>query len=375
MIDRFLAERFVKKAGNYTTYNINIMNENGIIIASSDAMRVGSFHEIAYQLLKADKDVVEVVGADHFQGGRTGINMALLLKKKKIGVLGITGEPEEIRDIAKVIKMSLETMLEYEEQNKKFYHQQNLRTRFVDGILYQEDADSDGELTAISEQLGYRADVTRIPVILETDKGIDMYHLIEILKRDNMLRGQDIYTVTRDNNILIYRKFEEDQFYAYKSEMENYLEGVELYLEKMDLRVRFFVGSFQNKYCYYRNGFQHARWLQHNLQTESGTVFHFYDYVGDYMRSIAPVYELNRIYSAVCPEMDEKKVRSIIELVESLRRNNYNFNSASKELFVHKNTLIFRYNKIKEMFNVNPIQKTSDKDFLDWLILYLKMNR
>ena len=47
-----LAEKFVKKAKNYTKYNINIMDENGIIIASSNTERIGSFHEVAYQLLK-----------------------------------------------------------------------------------------------------------------------------------------------------------------------------------------------------------------------------------------------------------------------------------------------------------------------------------
>ena len=93
------------------------------------------------------------------------------------------------------------------------------------------------------------------------------------------------------------------------------------------------------------------------------------------MRSIAPIYELNRIYASVCEEQDEKSKLSVIELIEALRKNNYNLNNTSKELFVHKNTLIFRYNKIKDMYNVNPIQNTADREFMDWLALYIKMNR
>ena len=97
MIDVALADKFVKKAANYTQYNINVMNEKGIIIASSDSSRTGSFHEIAYDIMSADKEIVEVVGSDRFQGGRIGINMALLYRKKKVGVVGVSGEPEEIQ--------------------------------------------------------------------------------------------------------------------------------------------------------------------------------------------------------------------------------------------------------------------------------------
>ena len=88
MMDAALADKFIKKASSYTPYNINVMNEKGIIIASSDSSRVGSFHEIAYHIMSADKEMVEVVSSDHFQGGRIGINMALLHKKEKVGVVG-----------------------------------------------------------------------------------------------------------------------------------------------------------------------------------------------------------------------------------------------------------------------------------------------
>lgn len=43
MLDNFLAEKFIKKAGESTEYNINIMDEKGVIIASKDAERIGNF--------------------------------------------------------------------------------------------------------------------------------------------------------------------------------------------------------------------------------------------------------------------------------------------------------------------------------------------
>ena len=370
-----LAEKFVKKAKNYTKYNINIMDENGIIIASSNTERIGSFHEVAYQLLKADKEVIEVVSEDHFQGGRTGINMALVVKKQKVGVLGITGEPDEIRDVAKVIKMSLETMLEYEDQNKKQYHQQNLRTRFIDGLLYQEEADVEGELTAVSEQLGFSPHLVRIPMLLVLSQIADAYQILEFIKKSPILSNQDISTVTRNNNILIYRSFSPKAYRDYRFAITALTEKLDACVKQFEVGCNYYIGSFQEKYQYYRAGFLHSSWLAKYCSGSEMHIHFFYDYVGDYMRSIAPIYELNRIYASVCEEQDEKSKLSVIELIEALRKNNYNLNNTSKELFVHKNTLIFRYNKIKDMYNVNPIQNTADREFLDWLALYLKMNR
>lgn len=375
MIDVVLAEKFVKKAANYTEYNINIMNERGIIIASSDSTRVGSFHEVAYQIIKADKDIVEVVSADGFQGGRTGINMALLLHKEKAGVLGITGDPEEIRGIAQILKMSLETMLEYEEQNKKNYQQQSVRTRFMDGLLYQEEADSEGELSAVSEQLGYDPHLRRIPILVTFDRPADAYQLLEQLHKRMLLGAQDISAVTRSNNIIIYRSFKNQSFNEYKYQIGSFLDALGACFAERELTCEYFVGSFQERYRHYRKGFTHCTWLKHHCKSQPGEVRFFYDHIGDYMRSLASGYELNRIFACVADQIEEERKASVIELAETLHRNNYNLNESSKELFIHKNTLIFRYNKVKDQFNINPMQSMADREFLDWLALYLKINR
>lgn len=377
MIDVVLADKFIKKAANYTRHNINVMNENGMIIASSDPSRVGSFHEVAYNIMSADKEVVEVVGSDRFQGGRTGINMALLFKKKKVGVVGVSGDPEEIRDTALLIKMALETMLEYEVQNKRHYQQQNLKTRFIDGLLYQEEADSEGELSAVSEQLGYDPYLLRIPVLVYLERQTDAYKLLDTIRSKQILSLQDIAAVTRNNNIIIFKSFREQNeiFSQYREILNETLEKLENFFDQEQIFCKYYVGSFQEKYCFYKKSFQHCSWLRKNCEAQPLKVYFFYDYVGEYMKDMAPIIELNRIFSGLDRQIGEETKLSMIELVETLHRNNYNLNESSKELYIHKNTLVFRYNKVKNMFHVNPIQSTADREFLNWLVFYLKKNR
>ena len=52
MIDALLAKKFIERITQYTEYNVNIMDEKGIIIASKNTSRIGTFHEVALQIIQ-----------------------------------------------------------------------------------------------------------------------------------------------------------------------------------------------------------------------------------------------------------------------------------------------------------------------------------
>ena len=63
MIELDLAQKFIEQVTQYTDYNINIRNEKGVIIASRDPKRVGTFHEVAYYIVTGTEDMVDFGGA------------------------------------------------------------------------------------------------------------------------------------------------------------------------------------------------------------------------------------------------------------------------------------------------------------------------
>ena len=60
------------------------------------------------------------------------------------------------------------------------------------------------------------------------------------------------------------------------------------------------------------------------------------------------------------------------EIMEALRMANFNLNDASKLLHVHKNTLIYRLDKIRETLNVDPLGNNNDREFVNGFYYYLK---
>ena len=98
MIEAELARKFIEQVTQYTEYNINIMDETGVIIASRDPERVGKYHEVADRIIHGQKDVIVISDDSTYPGVLPGINMAIILDGRKEGVVGVTGDPDKIRD-------------------------------------------------------------------------------------------------------------------------------------------------------------------------------------------------------------------------------------------------------------------------------------
>ncbi|QIB26585.1 PucR family transcriptional regulator [Caloranaerobacter azorensis] len=49
-----------------------------------------------------------------------------------------------------------------------------------------------------------------------------------------------------------------------------------------------------------------------------------------------------------------------------------NLKNAAKDLYVHRNTIVFRLNKIKELLNIDPIHNDTDRILLRLLYFYIK---
>jgi len=307
---------------------------------------------------------------------KNGVNMAFSYDKKKVGVVGITGNPEEVKPIALIIKMSIETTLEYEIYKDKIFQRRNSKEQFLHYLLYGEKIHTE-VIEDLAKQLGYQDNVVRIPILIVFENKINTQEILSGIKKGEYHSNQDISNVIGDKQLIIFKHFDtnkEELFNTYKYMIGEYLTGFLNFIRKEKIACKIFVGTFQNKFDRYSISFQHCQWLKKNVTSKPNKIgYYFYDYVGQYMKSQLPIIELYNIYHILEDAIDDEFKNILIETVEVLERNNYNLVESSKELFVHKNTLVFRFNKIRERFDINPIQKANDRGFLNFLQYYLKI--
>jgi carbohydrate diacid regulator len=168
-LDHALAQDIVDRAMAILPCNVNVMDYLGIIIGSGEAERLYTRHEGA-QLVLANSRVVEIDShtARQLDGVRPGVNLPLMLDQKLIGVLGITGEPDDVRVYAELVKMTAEMLMEHRRQqaDQQWRHQrsEDLLSRILLG-------DSAAHLVAEAEQLGLQPQLPRQAVLLELPEG------------------------------------------------------------------------------------------------------------------------------------------------------------------------------------------------------------
>ena len=63
----------------------------------------------------------------------------------------------------------------------------------------------------------------------------------------------------------------------------------------------------------------------------------------------------------------------LIETIGVLLRHGMDINSTAEALFVHRNTVIFRINRIKRLLNIDPLHRDSDRALLMLLYLYSRL--
>lgn len=164
-LDHALAQDIVDRAMAILPCNVNVMDYLGIIIGSGEAERLYTRHEGA-QLVLANSRVVEIDShtAKQLNGVRPGVNLPLMLDQKLVGVLGITGEPDQVRVYAELVRMTAEMLMEHRRQqaDQQWRHQrsEDLLSRLLLG-------DSALHLIDEAEQFGLQPQLPRQAVLIE----------------------------------------------------------------------------------------------------------------------------------------------------------------------------------------------------------------
>lgn len=372
MLNEQMAQRLIDRLSGTMKYNVNIMNEAGIIIASYDPSRVGSFHETAYRMMHRGEKIIEVQEGEKLLGTRPGINMAIENKNTVVGIVGITGNPDSVRPLALLLKAAIESLLEFELQQQELLSRTSKKDRFFQQMIYQEDRDA-SELEALAAGLGYRSDILRIPVYIQTEKEVRREEIARQCKTSDLHTKNDMLIRTETGNTLVFLHLRNTDAVCavYRDEVELYLSPVKDYAQRNKIRCRYLVGSMQKELMQYREGYLHCRWLRKNLDGGWGETLFFYDHLYEYVQSLVPLTEQHKALAALVEQQSDAFWDNYVQVIGTMAENNNNVVKSSQALHMHKNTLFYRYNQLRERLNINPLENARDDLFARQLCYYL----
>ncbi len=309
-----------------------------------------------------------------YLGVKPGIDMVIKHDGQIVGGIGITGMIEESIPLITMARLTIEAMLKYEIYREKTNLKNTQFEEFCDLLLSEEKKDEE-KLVLKAKQLGYLTHIPRIAILFVIPDGFgnpeEVFHTIQGYGK---IEKQDITFMVKQREIVLFKTLpfvKSDLFGGYKEYLDEFFTPLQTTFLKRQLPVYRYIGSMQTHMEYYKYAYRHCLWMKdmsysHRL---------FYDYMTDYLTYLITLPEINGIYDSISGLLDREKKQQFVEIFSALKKNNYNLVVASKELHVHKNTLIFHLDKYRELYNMNPLANSRDRSFCDFFVSYLKRIR
>jgi carbohydrate diacid regulator len=150
-------------------YNINIMDHMGVIVGSGDRKRIGLFHQGAAEVIRTGKPLeISIDEAQKLKGAKPGINLPIYFNDKIVGVVGITEDPDKVKPFGELLKMSVEAMLQQVFLAEQLRMEQHARELYIQDILNGNSNLNEEDIgVAKGELLGFNMTVARVAMVIK----------------------------------------------------------------------------------------------------------------------------------------------------------------------------------------------------------------
>ena len=344
MLSKELAQNIVDKMMDVIPYNVNVMDYKGKIIGSGDYLRIGNLHEGAKKALE-EKRVIEIY--EKVENSRPGVNTPIVFRGGIIGVIGITGNPDEVRQFSKLVSVTAELLINQEYTLNQHMIRQRLKEEFIyEWIYLNEDYNSD--FINRGKALGIDVNLERIVVVVENER--------EKFKELRRFVKDDEY----------YIKFSPNRIALILRNKKNIYFRIDSIKEFMDVSItKVGVGTLHKKLI---------ESLSEALQSlEIGKKLYKNDFVNIYDK-IRLFYKGEKLFNI-------KECKSIIYRIES-EGNDSNLletflcymemngekQKVANEIYIHRNTLNYRLEKIEE---ITGLHFNDYLEFFQLLLAYI----
>ena len=334
------AREIVREINNVLPQKVNIMNTEGIIIASTDAKRIGTFHAGAYKIVKENLAELRIFDTTSYEGAIPGTNFLLCVHDEPLGVLGITGNYEEILPLAKVIKKMTELMVTEQELQRQHAYIEDNRTRFITELLTHNENFITQKI--IDYGLSLNIDL-RLPrrVLVVKILPTDNISLEKQQEAEEKLKQKILYL---DSNSIVYKMTTFTVLLVKQRNNEQMLEFIRELKSAIEPNypLRLIVGadSPDIDYLHIQSAYLKAQKALQSCLRRKNREIKFYDEINieifaDEVSEISKLTYIHKIFKDYSRDELEKALHTL----EIFYDENGSITKTAEKLFIHKNTL------------------------------------
>lgn len=325
-LSKNMAQKIVEEMMNVIPYNINVMDEDGIIVGSGDINRIGTIHEGAKKAIN-DQSINEV----YFEGDgmKPGVNEPIFFDGKVIGVVGITGHPDEVRRFSKLVRVTAKLLIEQEKINKEVQNKRLNTEKFYHELAHRK-AEYDNEF--LQRARNYELDLRKKCKVILVDGDVNS-------KAFKAIKQKYVHYSDLENDKAAFFIIDEYRYNEILTELQESKDVNKISIGKEEDIV---ASSLEEA----------AMAAEVGAKIKPSSKIYIYD---DFKFFIHLTYEYRELLVSLFSNLN--KSGNKLELIETLQayiEENGDINNVANKLNIHRNTLNYRLDRIQQLTGKNP---------------------
>ena len=355
---------------------INIMDQKGIIIASTEKHRIGDFHQGAAEVLETGKPVlIKIEDLPRYPGTKEGYNMPIFLNDEIIGVVGIFGCEEEVQSIANLLRVYVTQSFSQFQMTQKQNLEAELRNQLLRLLLFG--GESQKEMIAklcgmLNLQLEYPV---RIVLLYERARERNMKHLLDysqliqnLIWKNVLDRRRDVFGIQNADYVILLGGGESPEMQKRLDKLLHEIEAEDVWNAAVSSPCRNLeeISAGMREVSVLRN--RKGGTIQ-NLEEHSCRM--------QYLLGSMTVQEGARTAARMLRRLKEQHGENQAEQLLRTARVYYECGGsvarAAEQLNLHKNTLLYRMKQLYQTFEMEQDSAFVREFFIRMLLEYRNM--
>lgn len=341
-----LAQNIVESMKSIIKQDINFIDSDGTIIASTDPDRIGTFHEAGrtvYQL----KRVLVISESDSYEGTRPGINLPVHINGEVIAVIGITGTPEQVITFGNIIRKMTEILiLEEEFRNVKQREVDRNRMLLEDLIFYPQNFAERWDEATLSF---WRSDddYKRI-VLIHSDTS--QFNFLKDVRRLLEQYTEQLPPLVKSS--ILWTEHEQMMVLLYKEKTTSQLLPCLQQIEELKFNYPSMVVAIGSRvHRDFRNSYRDAQLVQdtYTARPEVSCIVNYDDLTIELLFNPENTYRQQQLQEKVLGQLTDKELEEFYHILQLFEAHNGSISSIADELFIHKNTLQYQIQKLRRI--------------------------
>ncbi|WP_316675304.1 sugar diacid recognition domain-containing protein [uncultured Tolumonas sp.] len=372
-LDSHLARMIVEKTMSVIDFNVNIMDEFGIIIWSGDLERIGQRHEGALLVLSQQRIVnIDENSLKTLKGVKPGVNIPLWVGNEIVGVLGLTGNPEQLHHYGALVAKIAEMIIEQARMQQSF--EQNSRLREELALSLIRNRTYSNNIVDLSNTLDIDLKKHRLVIIGEVSSGqlgvtTAISELKALLNHVEDLTEDDLIAIVSLTEIVILKSIKytdsKKEFYSLKNKYINLAKRIN---ESLNIKINFAIGNYIDGDGGIYESYQTAKStlkVGKRRLSEDGCFSYFDLEFPVLVDALGGGWQGMRLLEPIQKIKEKDTNGTLYKTLIYWFNNNTSPTITSEKLYIHRNTLEYRLKRVSELTNLDL------SNFEDKLMLYI----